>query len=58
MKKLVEIIREPDRSSTKSSVQGTISQLSKWMQKLMSRYVTNANDLVMFLDNHQSILSQ
>ena len=58
MKELVEIIREPDHSSARSSVQGTIGQLSKWMQKLMSRYVTNANDLVMFLDNHQSILSQ
>ena len=55
MKKLVEIIREPDRSSTKSSVQGTIGQLSKWMQKLMSRYVTNANDLVMSPNSHQSI---
>ena len=58
MKKLVEIIREPDRSSTKSSVQGTIGQLSKWMQKLMSRYVTNANDLVMSPNSHQSISPQ
>ena len=54
MKEPVEIIREQDRSSTRSSVQGTIGQLSKWMQKLMSRYVTNANNLVMSLDNHQS----
>ncbi|XP_050278239.1 uncharacterized protein LOC126719762 [Quercus robur] len=44
MKGLVETIREPERSSTKSSVQGTIGQLSKRMQKLMSRHVTNAND--------------
>ena len=55
MKEHVEIIREPDHSSIRSSVQGTIDQLSKQMQKLMSRYVTNANDLVMSPDNHQSI---
>ena len=54
MKELMEIIREPDHSSIKSSVQGTIGQLSKQMQKLMSKYVTNANNLVMSPDNHQS----
>ena len=54
MKEPVEIIREPDHSSTRSSVQGTIGQLSKQMRKLMSKYVTNANDLVISPDNHQS----
>ena len=58
MKELVEIIREPDRSSIKSSVQGTIGQLSKRMQKLMSRHVTHANDSIMSSDNHQSISPQ
>ena len=52
MKELVEIIQELDHLSTKSSVQGTIGQLSKHMRKLMSKYVTNANDLVMSPDNH------
>ena len=58
MKELVETIREPERSSTKSFVQGIIGQLSKRMQKLMSRYVKNANDLVMSPDNHQNISPQ
>ena len=52
MKELVEIIREPDHSSTRSSVQGTIGQLSKQMRNLMSKYMTNANDSVMSPDNH------
>ena len=52
MKGPVEIIRELDHSSTRSSVQGTIGQLSKQMRKLMSKYVTNANDSVMSPDNH------
>ena len=54
MKEFMEIIWEPDHSSTRSSVQGTIGQLSKQMRKLMSKYMTNANDLVMSIDNHQS----
>ena len=54
MKELVKIIQELDHSSTRSSVQGTIGQLFKQMRKLMSKYMTNANDLVMSLDNHQS----
>ena len=55
-KEPVEIIRERDHSSTKSSMQDTIGQLSKHM--LMSKCVINANDLVMSPDNHQSTLSQ
>ena len=46
MKGLVEIIREPDPSFTKSSVQDTTGQPFKLMLRLMSRCVTNANDLV------------
>ena len=46
MKEPMEITREPDPSSTRSSVQDTTGQLSKKMQRLMSRCVTNANDLV------------
>ena len=54
MKELVEIIRELDHSSIRSSVQDTIGQLSRQMRKLMSKCVINANDLVMSPDNHQS----
>ena len=54
MKGLMEIIWELDHSSTRSSVQGTIGQLSKQMRKFMSKYVTNANDSVMSPDNHQN----
>ena len=58
MKELVEIIWKPNHSSIRSSVQGTIGQLSKQMRKIMSKYMTNANDLVMSVDNHQSTSHQ
>ena len=57
MKGPVEIIRELDQSFTRSSMQGIIGQLSKQMRKLMSKYMTNANDLVMSPDNHQKYLT-
>ena len=46
MKEPVEITRELDPTSTRSSVQDITGQLSKQMRRLMSRCVTNANDLV------------
>ena len=55
MKEPVEITQEPDPSSTRSSVQDITGQLSKQMRRLMSRCVTNANDLVTSQGNHQSI---
>ena len=58
MKEHVEITREPDPSSTRSSVQDTTGQQSKQMRRFMSRCVTNANDLVTFQGNHQSISPQ
>ena len=45
MKEPVEITREPDPSSIRLSVQDTTGQLSRQMRRLMSRCVTNANDL-------------
>ena len=52
MKELVEIIRELDHSSIRSSMQDTIGQLSRQMRKLMSKCVINANDLAMSQGNH------
>ena len=54
MKEPVEITRELDPSSTRSSVKDTTGQQSKQMRRLMSRCVTNANDLVTFQGKHQS----
>ena len=52
MKGPMEIIWELDHSSTRSSVKDTTGQQSKQMRRLMSRCVTNANDLVTFQGNH------
>ena len=52
MKEPVEIIREPDHSSRRSSVQGIIGQICKLMLKYTSRSATNANGLATSPDNH------
>ena len=58
MKEHMAIIQEPDHSSTRSSEQDTTGQQSKLMPRHMSKFVINANDSVIFPDNHQSTSPQ
>ena len=58
MKGLVEIIRELDHSSIRSSVQGIIGRPSKLMPRRMSRSAMNVNDSATSIDNPRSTLPQ
>ena len=55
MKELVEITREPDPSSTRSSVQDIAVQADA---KAYVKCVTNVNNLVTSQGNHQNISPQ
>ena len=58
MNEHVAITQEPDRSSTRSSVQDTTGRPSKLMPRHTSRSVINVNNSVMSIDSPQNILPQ